>query len=636
VLRVDITMVVSPSSSLLPWPPNFADQQALQAVPVDGFSVTTGGVMFLSRIGPSVTPLVERHVSELPPAFLCVRGHMDRLGGWFAIADLLDRTAVACGGWPAIREALRSEPASMAITSGTQADADHAGEIQCQRAGDGLHTCTAQVTAALASMGGGSFLAAVVFPALPAAMVLSDGLGRQPMFYRCGARGFEVRVHRPPLADAENGEWLEHTPRTLVLLQAVANEERFLLPRVLSMVPLLPPPTVRPPLPAHLSNCSEVCTPGEKEDVISALALEFLARTDVAVRRVLALAGSVEEPAAGSVNVRPPARVAVLFSGGVDSSLLAALCIRNGADVRLVTAGFWDEGLEEPEDIVKARAAAEWLGAPWTPVIRSLDETLADVYELAPIIADVNVVKMGVALTFSAACREAASQGCSVVLSGGGSEELLSGYHWRHLQRPPEASHAAGLSGLRSMYHRDLQRDFAVGAMHGQFFLHPYLDADVAPFALALPPDSKVAEQEKRLLRRALQLLGAPPSLHARKKRAAQYGSRFHSALAKLAKRHRNGGLRTDLVCDRSLGSSHCSLALVFTSGKESAHCFQTMCQVNCSFVCILGFSPVARAEDDLDDGPHMRRSANIFAKCAGLPYEAVLPHYVSRSPKKS
>merc|ERR1711939_1150689 len=112
-------------------------------------------------------------------------------------------------------------------------------------------------------------------------------------------------------------------------------------------------------------------------------------------------------------------------------------------------------------------------------------------------------------------------------------------------------------------YHRDLQSEFAIAAMVGVQIRYPYLDDNLVARALMLPgkaplPRSSLAclckEQNsevgdtqtplsvsvdgaKSALRAVAVRAGAPPSLFTRRKRAAQYGSRFHQALKMLAAR---------------------------------------------------------------------------------------------------
>ena len=144
------------------------------------------------------------------------------------------------------------------------------------------------------------------------------------------------------------------------------------------------------------------------------------------------------------------------------------------------------------------------------------------------------------------ACDAARSANCAGVLAGGGSEELLAGYA-RHAQRPTRDIDEMSASGLRSLHRRDLQRDHAVCVSHGLSGHAPFLSAYVAPHAaLEIPSRLKLLPggAEKRVLRVALSRapLSVPAELWTRKKCAAQYGSRFHVALQKVARRLGLGG----------------------------------------------------------------------------------------------
>ena len=178
--------------------------------------------------------------------------------------------------------------------------------------------------------------------------------------------------------------------------------------------------------------------------------------------------------------------------------------------------------------------------------VNATDEAAAALARIAPAVYGMDVVKAGVALTTYFAAKACAAEGCCAVFSGGGSEELLAGYA-RHAARP-EDEKGLGLSGLRSMYHRDLQRDHAAAGLWGLAVYHPFLSSYVAPVAYRFPGRMKILPAnspkrgsglEKRVLRVALERhpLAVDRSLTRRPKCAAQYGSRFHVALRKVAKR---------------------------------------------------------------------------------------------------
>ena len=143
-----------------------------------------------------------------------------------------------------------------------------------------------------------------------------------------------------------------------------------------------------------------------------------------------------------------------------------------------------------------------------------------------------------VALPVYFAARALARNNCAAALAGGGSEEVMCGYA-RHSARPRDAQNL-GLSGLRSLHYRDLQRDAAATTLHGVPAYQPFLSGFVVEYAQNLPTRLKLkpGDVEKRVLRVALEgpLLGVPRSLTRRPKLAAQYGSRFNVSLGKLGK----------------------------------------------------------------------------------------------------
>ncbi|CAK0872568.1 unnamed protein product [Prorocentrum cordatum] len=297
-------------------------------------------------------------------------------------------------------------------------------------------------------------------------------------------------------------------------------------------------------------------------------------------------------------------RVGVLFSGGLDSSLLAWLCTQGRAwpECKFVcyTVGFHDSPRHAyPEDLSAASAAAEIMSLDWRMKVMTLGEGEKLLREAAPVVADWNAVKAEVSMTNLAAYKLAAADGTTLLLSGLGSEEAFSGYH-RHgpaCAAGDEASTRDRSLGLAQMYHRDLQRDFALASLTGVQVRFPYLDDELVSRALTLPaamPASQradlgaddldsvgvVADGAKSALRAVAQWAGAPTVVYTRRKRASQYGARSHQALGLLAARQASSGAaepaakkyqRANFAMGLP-GASHGALALLFTSGKDSAN----------------------------------------------------------------
>ncbi|CAE8625496.1 unnamed protein product, partial [Polarella glacialis] len=226
-------------------------------------------------------------------------------------------------------------------------------------------------------------------------------------------------------------------------------------------------------------------------------------------------------------------------------------------------------------------------------------------------VADWNTVKASVGVTMLAACKLAARDGVQLVLSGLGSEEVFAGYQ-RHVRACTDGDEATARDrtlGLAQMWHRDLQRDFSLAALAGVEIRYPFLDADLAHAALHLPAaafpcrdgtggvsgEELAADGGKGALRAVARHAGAPALIYQRRKRAAQYGSRFHQAIQMLANRASPGALLPGPRQFRQAnyvmavpGASTGPLALLFTSGKDSVQAFCIHRSGHYRFACVV------------------------------------------------
>ena len=121
------------------------------------------------------------------------------------------------------------------------------------------------------------------------------------------------------------------------------------------------------------------------------------------------------------------------------------------------------------------------------------------------------------------------------MFSGLGSEELFAGYE-RHTKA--KNINKECFNGLLSMYERDITRDLAVAKAQNINLRVPYLEKELIQYSLKIPEKYKLTKDKNKLiLREVAEQLGLK-EFAWRKKRAAQYGSKFDRALLKLAKRN--------------------------------------------------------------------------------------------------
>ena len=306
-------------------------------------------------------------------------------------------------------------------------------------------------------------------------------------------------------------------------------------------------------------------------------------------------------------------KVGVLFSGGIDSSLIAHLAKQAGAEVTLYVAALDDPEKKQPHDLIAAQSAAKLLDLPLIEVRATLTEVQALLPEITRRIEDSNVIKVGVALPLWLCAQRAAQDGQRVLFSGLGAEEAFAGYQ-RH--KTAQNINQECLRGLRAMHERDLYRDDIVGMSHTLEIRLPLLDHAVISAGLAIPGDEKIVDGIGKMpLRNAAKELGLPEELCMRPKKAAQYGSQFDAALDKLARQH--GQSKSEYL--KTLYPVNAKLCALLSSGKDSLYAMHTMQKLNYEICC---------AATIIAENPHSYMYHTPLVNAAALQAEALgIPH---------
>jgi diphthine-ammonia ligase len=233
----------------------------------------------------------------------------------------------------------------------------------------------------------------------------------------------------------------------------------------------------------------------------------------------------------------PDESFGVLFSGGIDSSLIALLAKRAGNDFTCYTLGFKDDDSKEPEDIISATVAAQELGLKTKTIMIDLEQAEELIKKTAKILGPElnNVVNIGVGGVVLGCIEMAKKDNVKFLFSGLGSEELFAGYQ-RH--KLAEDKQEECWQGLLNMYERDLLRDAALSSATKVNLLTPFLDEQLIATAMRVPAKHKInSTASKLILREAAEELRLPKDIAWRGKRAAQYGSRLDKAIDKLARK---------------------------------------------------------------------------------------------------
>jgi len=234
--------------------------------------------------------------------------------------------------------------------------------------------------------------------------------------------------------------------------------------------------------------------------------------------------------------------VGSFLSGGLDSSIIAAIAQKVRQDTGRPALRTFSVGLEGAPDLVAARRVAEHIGSNHREMAFTADdvaENLAHVvYHLES--ADVDLVRSAIPTLFAA---RLARQDVKAVLTGEGADELFAGYTYHHAYADDPRALAEELTrALGTMHNINLQRVDRVTMAESLEARTPFLDRDLIDFAQAIPAELKLcrtdpdaveatgATTEKWILRKACADL-LPTDLVWRKKAQFDEGSGTVDAL---------------------------------------------------------------------------------------------------------
>jgi asparagine synthase (glutamine-hydrolysing) len=218
--------------------------------------------------------------------------------------------------------------------------------------------------------------------------------------------------------------------------------------------------------------------------------------------------------------------VAALLSGGIDSSLIAALVAKELREAGAPPLKTFSIGFAGSEDLRYARMVATWIGSEHYEIIATPDDFFAAIPEVIRAIEsfDTTTVRASVGNYLVAKAVKEHSN-CKVVFNGDGSDEVFGSYMYFYAAPSDEAFEAESARLLEDIHMFDVLRSDRSISSHGLEPRTPFLDkqfvatARAVATALRRPISEKTngvhfftTQPEKWILRRAFADSGLLPN----------------------------------------------------------------------------------------------------------------------------
>jgi asparagine synthase (glutamine-hydrolysing) len=239
--------------------------------------------------------------------------------------------------------------------------------------------------------------------------------------------------------------------------------------------------------------------------------------------------------------IRGLKEVAVGFSGGLDSSLIAYLAKKNCQKVELIHVS-----IENQPETEEAQKAAKALNLPLSIYLFNKGDVENTAPKVVELIEESDPVKLGVGIPFYWLAQKTAERGFRELFAGQGADELFGGYHRyisQYIREDDEKVSATMFSDISEIHQSNLERDAKICNFHNIDLRLPFASYEIVKFAVSLPLELKIEKKEsslrKLVLRKVAENWGIPSETAQKPKKAVQYSTGVSYVLKKIAKSHK-------------------------------------------------------------------------------------------------
>jgi asparagine synthase (glutamine-hydrolysing) len=222
-----------------------------------------------------------------------------------------------------------------------------------------------------------------------------------------------------------------------------------------------------------------------------------------------ALKSDIRELLINAVDKRLMADVpfGVLLSGGLDSSLIAAITSRimksRSTNEWGNTLHTFSIGLENAPDLIAARKVADFLGTRHHEFIFTVQDGIDAIRDLIWHLETYDVTTIRASTPMYLMSRKIKSLGIKMVLSGEGADEVFGGYLYFHNAPNNKEFHKECVKRVSELHHFDCLRANKSTMAWGIEARVPFLDQALLETCIPIHSDNKLKGIEKYILRSA-------------------------------------------------------------------------------------------------------------------------------------
>ncbi len=227
----------------------------------------------------------------------------------------------------------------------------------------------------------------------------------------------------------------------------------------------------------------------------------------------------------------------ILFSGGIDSVLLAFLAKQKKLDFTCYLSVLDCDDLADPHDLTRAISAAKELNLDLKIKKTSLDELVEILPQVMHVIQRQDPVHVGIAAALWQAIAEVKRDGLKYFMTGLGTEQIYAG--GEKYRKTNDINKLCWEQISKVAWQGDILRDLALEKYFNLKMLVPFFSKETIAAAMQVDSSLKAKDNhQKYILRIVSENLGMSHELSWRRNRPTQYGSQFDKGIEKLMKKN--------------------------------------------------------------------------------------------------